>query len=321
MNEHMFDRFFVYRPENFAWLTGGGDCTVAEGEGIGFLEVTPGSIRLHTSRVEVGRLIDEERAELETVTHPWYEDQQVMSPNDNEHDLSLLRLVLSKYEQERYRSLGRDAALSLEGALQMAEPNWTESRLSGEIAHKLREHGIKPVVLLVAGEKRVFRYRHPLPKRNKIGRLVMGVVCGRRDGLIANLTRMKNFGMPDAISLYEQVLKVEERALSASVPGAKLGDVIDAVRQGYASIGKPEAFFEHHQGGIAGYLPREILATPGDGTHLARGMCVAWNPSLAGAKVEDTCLITDDGLEVLTCSQDWPTVMVNDRKRPAMLLG
>jgi len=100
-----------------------------------------------------------------------------------------------------------------------------------------------------------------------------------------------------------------------------LGEVLSAIQGAYRAIGRPEAFEEHHQGGIAGYRPREVLATPGERTHLEEGMTVAWNPSLPGAKAEDTFLITRDGLENLTFDPNWPTVEVEGRRRPDLLLS
>jgi hypothetical protein len=32
----------------------------------------------------------------------------------------------------------------------------------------------------------------------------------------------------------------------------------------------------------------------------------AWNPSITGSKVEDTALVTADGVELITTSPDWP---------------
>ncbi len=319
MEERGFDRFFLHRPENFAWLTGGGDNTVAAGEGIGCLEVTPSGVRLHTSRIEAARLREEEGADFEVITYPWYSPPAVQRPNDLELDLTAWRGVLSPDERERCRALGRDAARALGAAMRTAQPSWTERRLAGEIAREAFARGIQPVVLLVAGEDRIHAYRHPLPKDNRLGRLAMGIVCGRRDGLVIDLTRMRAWGDTNVGAQYEAVLAVERAALSATAPGATVGDVLAAIAAGYRDAGHPNAFAEHHQGGIAGYRPREILGRPGDETVLAAGMAVAWNPSLPGAKVEDTFLITADGLENLTYDPDWPMVEIDGRPRPAIL--
>jgi hypothetical protein len=49
------------------------------------------------------------------------------------------------------------------------------------------------------------------------------------------------------------------------------------------------------------------------------GSALAWNPSLPGTKLEDTVVVTPDGLETLTVDPDWPTVTVDGRARPDVL--
>lgn len=321
MEEHDFDRFFLYRAENFAWLTGGGDNTVAIGKGTGYLEVSSDKIRLRTSKIEAARLQEEEKVDFEILTYPWYSSPPIRCPNDLEADLTSLRLVLSSAEQERFRGLGRDAAEALGEAMREAKPEWTEHTLAGAIAAGMYERGIQPIVLLVAGEERIFKYRHPLPKDQPLDRLAMAVLCGKRDGLVANLTRMRSWGYPEVMSRYKRVLEVEKRALDVTVSGVTVGEVMHAIVDGYRAIDAPHAFDDHHQGGVAGYRPREVLAVPGEKTQLEIGMALAWNPSLPGAKVEDTFLLTKGGLEDLTFDPDWPTVVVAGRPRPTVLAG
>ena len=320
MEERGFPRFVVVRPENFAWLTGGGDNTVVAGEGVAWLEVKEDKVILHTSRIEEARLLEEEGIEADQViTWPWYARPAPGAPNDLEYDLTPLRLVLSQGEQGRFRRLGHDAAQALGEAVRAAKPHWTERELAGAIGEEALARGIQPLVLLVAGEKRIFKYRHPLPQDRPLGRLCMGVLCGRREGLVADLTRIRSWGHPEAEGLYQKVLQVEAAALDATQPEATLGEVLAAIQRAYREIGRLAAFEEHHQGGLAGYRPREVLATPGNSTRIRAGMAVAWNPSLPGAKVEDTFLVAEAGLENLTVDPNWPTVEVAGRLRPAIL--
>ena len=50
---------------------------------------------------------------------------------------------------------------------------------------------------------------------------------------------------------------------------------------------------------------------------------MAWNPSITGAKSEDTALVTDSGPEVVTRSGAWPQFVVElaqgALERPAVL--
>ncbi len=319
MDERNFLRFFIIRPENFSWLTGG-DNTVIAGEGVAWIEICEGKLRVHTSKIEAQRLLDEEIPGMEISVYPWYEMPQPREPNDLQYDLTALRLVLSFEEQERFQVLGRDAAQAVSEAIRSAKPSWTESEMAGAVAEACYSRGIQPVVLLVAGEERIFKYRHPLPKEKLLGSVCMVVLCGKRQGLIANLTRIRSFGNAKVQQLYYKVLEVEAVALKATTPGATLGEVLEAIKGAYTNIGMPQAFEEHHQGGIAGYRPREVVARPGDKTQLEVGMAVAWNPSIPGAKVEDTFLLTPSGLLCLTCDPDWPVIEFGQYKRPALLL-
>ncbi len=59
-------------------------------------------------------------------------------------------------------------------------------------------------------------------------------------------------------------------------------------------------------------------------SQLLANQVVAWNPSITGAKSEDTALITEDGPQVLTRSGDWPEIGVElpagEINRPAILI-
>ncbi|WP_027882948.1 M24 family metallopeptidase [Meiothermus rufus] len=309
--------FFLQQPENFAWLTGGGDNTVvAFRPAAAWLEVTPQAVRLHASQIEAERLLEEEAPGLELVRYPWFQPPTPQGPSDLEHDLTPLRLILSPEEATRYRALGQETATALGQALRAARPEWSERQLAGAIAEELHSRGIQPLVLLVAGEARVFRYRHPLPQPAPLGRLCLGVVCGRRHGLVASVSRLRSFGHPMAQLLNQQVAQVEAAALAASRAGASLGEVLEAIRAGYQAIGQAGAFEEHHQGGLTGYRPREVLARPHSPQRLEVGMALAWNPSLPGAKLEDTFLLTPQGLENLTFDPHWPSFALEGRLRP-----
>lgn len=319
MKQEGLERLFVQQPENFAWLTGG-DNTVVTLRGVGWLEVAD-TVRLHTSQIEAARMAEEETPGLEVVAYPWYAPFNPPGPTDLQHDLAPLRLALSPGEQERARALGSDLATALGEAMRHAQGEWSERALAGAIAEELWARGVQPVVLLVAGEERIFKYRHPLPKDRPLGRLFMGVVCGRRHGLILSATRLRSFGHPQAQALNAQVLQVERAALEASRPGTTLGQVAQALREAYAGIGRAEEFEKHHQGGIAGYRPREFLAQPGSGVRLEPGMLLAYNPSLPGAKVEDTFLLTSSGLDNLTPDPEWPAAEFAGRLRPLVMEG
>ena len=58
---------------------------------------------------------------------------------------------------------------------------------------------------------------------------------------------------------------------------------------------------------------------------IADRQAIAWNPSVPGAKSEDTMLVSEDGLQIVTrASTEWPTIDVEADgtivQRPAILV-
>jgi antitoxin VapB len=109
----------------------------------------------------------------------------------------------------------------------------------------------------------------------------------------------------------EAVAKVDATFIASTQTGQSLGDVFKRGIKAYAEVGYPDEWQLHHQGGLAGYEPREILATACSEEIVSLGQVYAWNPSITGTKSEDTILVTDDGSEILTAMNDWPTTEVH----------
>jgi antitoxin VapB len=74
----------------------------------------------------------------------------------------------------------------------------------------------------------------------------------------------------------------------------------------YAANGFPGEEQLHHQGGATGYWEREWIATPTGTETVVNNQAFAWNPSIRGGKVEDTVLLHDGKIELLTPTPDLP---------------
>ncbi|MCU0486425.1 MAG: hypothetical protein MUC85_10000, partial [Anaerolineales bacterium] len=59
-----------------------------------------------------------------------------------------------------------------------------------------------------------------------------------------------------------------------------------------------------------GYEPREVLAAPASKNVITLGQVLAWNPTIAGAKVEDTILVGPHSNEILTRTSLWPVAAI-----------
>ncbi len=303
---------------NFAWLTAGGTghILLSSETAIVAMLVTRDDVVAITQNIEAARLANEELDELdvEVVSVPWWEPAAIDSEAlrrlgtsrsavgdvDLEPELVVIRSVLSDFDRERMTRLGQIARVAAEGALAAAGPGVSENELVADLLGRLP--GVRVPVLLAAADERLSRYRHPLPGDTPIRRRVMLVLVAERWGLHVALTRIREFEPPgaDLARRIEAVTAVQEALHGASRPGATLGDVIEAGQAAYAAAGYADEWRDHHQGGTIGYQSRERVAIPGDSTVIDPGMAFAWNPSIAGAKAEDTLVLDGSESRVVT---------------------
>jgi hypothetical protein len=146
------------------------------------------------------------------------------------------------------------------------------------------------------------RYRHPLPADEPVRGRVMLVVCAERGGLYANLTRIIAFeeADPDVQRRQAACDNVLRRMREATRPGRTLAEVFADCQRFYAEEGFVDGWRDHHQGGLTGYASRELVASPATRNTIRERYAFAWNPSLAGAKAEETFVLLDDGPTLLT---------------------
>ncbi len=179
---------------------------------------------------------------------------------DVSDDLIALRLALSAPEQEDLASLGHDAAAALQYALASWHPGERDLDIQARCAAQLEAAGADAPVLIVGGDDRLERYRHPMAVGAPVSEIVMAVVVARRGGLHAAATRFATaapLGETYA-SLRRRVLAIEDAVLSASQPGGTYGSALAALDDGYARAGAPGEWAGHYQGGPIGFAQREF---------------------------------------------------------------
>lgn len=243
-------------------------------------------------------------------------------------ELVSLRLTLTAPERDELRSLGAATAGALETALRGWVPGERDVELQARVASGLEAAGADAPVLIVGGDGRVERYRHPMAIGRPVEHLAMTVTVARRAGLHAAATRFASAGrLDDDFSvLRSRVLRVDEAVLASSKEGATYGRVLESLDRAYTAVGAQDAWRGHYQGGPIGFAQREFEIAPCQRDSpwfdepVAAGHAVAWNPSLpGGAKVEDTYLVGDEGLERVTATEGWPTEPDDPLGRPAVL--
>lgn len=344
--ERSVDALLLQRADNFAWATCGAASYInqATTNGAASLLVTPSGRYIITDNIEAPRLEEEEQLSAqgwELRTAPWYEASPLVEnltaglklaadgfyagALDVSADLIPLRAALTEEEAKRFRQLGAACGQAMDRAVHLVQRGMTEHEIAGRLDREARMLGLQPIVNLIATDERVFRYRHPLPTDRRLERYSMLVLCGRKWGLVCSITRLIHFGrLTDELrQKAEACARVDARFILATRPGRSMRDIFRDGVDAYREVGFPDEWKLHHQGGLAGYAPREIIATPASEAHVKTGQAYAWNPSITGVKSEDTILVGETGNDVLTEIPGWPALelRIDDRviKRPAIL--
>jgi Xaa-Pro dipeptidase len=319
------------RHENIAWATAGQvEARVASGSetAVASLLITGDGRRYYVAPNNEGpRLAAEEFSGLgyEAVLYPWYQGaatviQELTSgkavgsdTGTNAIDLTQLRAPLLRSEIDRIRTLGRETAETTATVLQSLEPGVTEHEMAARTAAALLARGIAPSVLLMGTDDRIRRYKHAVPRAGVLERYGMVNLCARKWGLVVSITRFVHFGpLPQELAAsFLAAARIHSTLLHATRAGASSGEIFTAAQAAYAEAGAAEEIELHHQGGACGYKEREWVITPGGKQIVALPQAFAYNPSLRGAKVEDTAIVTENGAEILT---ETPTLPILETK-------
>lgn len=323
---------------NFAYYTAGGRgfLGLASVKACGLLLITEDGQYLLANSIEGPRLMDEELPDglCELVTLPWAEDGglmakaaslaggEVLTDADRPEWFAEARRTLCPAQEDRYAALCAESAAALEQVLRWLDKGVTEAAVAGAISSALWARGMEPISLFVAADDRSEQVRHYVPTQKAAQRRVIASICARRGGLVASVTRTVYFEAPTAQErqAYERLLRVEAAGLDALTPGATGGQVFARLIEAYGAQGMPGEWQRHHQGGLTGYLPRELRFDEGTQHSIAPHQAYALNPSCPGAKLEDTVLLAPDGVQVLSTCGQWPTTSVQGRARPDLLV-
>jgi antitoxin VapB len=190
------------------------------------------------------------------------------------------------------------------------KPGLTEDEMSAQLASRLIAQGILPTVLLIATDERILKYKHAVARGGVLEHYGMLNLCARKWGLAVSLTRFVHFGAPSQqlIDGFAACANVNAQLLHASRAGITGAKLYATAEQAYAAAGYKGEEQLHHQGGPIGYVEREWVASPDSKQTLTSTQALAWNPSIRGAKVEDTALLENNAVEVLTTTPSLPQI-------------
>lgn len=324
------DAVLLTRRDNIAWLTEGGSYYVVERAetGVASLLISRDNVLLLAPDNELPRILAEEPLPFACGSkhYPWYQslssvlpagnigsDSPVADGTDIQQRMIALRQGLSLDEQQRFRALGKEAALVVEKVARQVHQGVTEWQVEAEITRACLAQGIRPVCTLVAADERIAAFKHPVPTHKRLAQKMMITLGAERDGLHVSLSRLVHLGEPDA-ALRQRILtlaNIHADMLCATQPQRSWSVVFADITRAYHKHGHAEAWRDHHQGGPAGYGCRDWIIMAETTGEVLTQTAVAWNPTLSGVKSEDTFLITSDGTEALTRSDNWPLITLH----------
>lgn len=326
LKEKQFDGIEIKSQANFSLITRGrGFIGLASTLACGSLFITLDHIYLVTENIEANRLFNEQLGEnplIKVLAFPWDEPNKravivgvitgglkIASENDLETELFTLRTIMSTYDLKEYQKLCLEAAEILESICKNLKRGMSEYELAGIIAHDLWRANIEPITTLIGFDERAQLYRHPVMHGNLLKNYALVGICGRRNGLIVSISRDVLIDKDEEMMLKHAKCAMVNAAFTNRLKvGNSLEDVfINGVNQ-YGEQGYPLEYKEHHQGGLTGFIPREIRANAGCIHIISENEVYAFNPTIQGAKCEDTVLVTNDGVKVMTYTGNYDYV-------------
>ena len=229
-----------------------------------------------------------------------------------------LRAIKSPREIEKMRRAAQISGLAIKAAMDACQPGASEFQVAG-LAHQvmfvLGAEGLAFDSAVVAGPRAGLKHGFPSGRLMQEGDMVFIDMAARVDGYHADLSRTITVGEPGD---YERRMlvtaeKLFEVWMQKAGPGVAVGDLQKECSKLAADAGFED---EHQPLGWGHGLGVSLFELPyiggpegpeggGGGTVLEEGMIFALEPMLVKlgvgtAVVEDTMLITHDGIEALS---------------------
>jgi len=332
---------------NFAWATGGksNGINLSSENGACFLLIrSDGSKFVLANNIEMPRILEEEISaeDFEPIEFTWQEEKasgdfvidkakSLLKTGKNlasdlflhkeirpvESLISRCRYELTTPEIQRYRALGKDAGKAIGNTIKSINAGETEIAIARKTKSELAKFNIDSVVTLIGADERIERFRHPTPSENVWKKILLIAVCAKREGLIANLSRIVCVGeIPNDLKRKtEAAAYVFAKLLSETKTGKTGAELYKIAADAYAEKGFTDEINLHHQGGATGYKTRDWVIHPKSGETVFPNQAFAWNPSITGTKAEETALISGDKIEIITATDNFPAIAVEIKGR------
>ncbi len=220
-----------------------------------------------------------------------------------------LRICKGEEELVKLRKAAELADYAIQVGCDAIAEGKTEMEILNEIesAIKAKGYAMSFDTMVLAGEKAASPHGTPGDRKVQKGDLILFDLGVIYDGYCSDITRTVAFGQPgeEQMAIYNAVRKANEDAIASVKPGVRAMDLDKVARDVIAEAGYGE-YFTHRLGhglGISVHeFPsingsNEIILNPGTVFTIEPGI---YKTNVAGVRIEDDVVVTNDGVEVLT---------------------
>jgi len=224
--------------------------------------------------------------------------------------LAPLRSFKDEYEIAQLRKACAITSETLWFLINDLRPGMTERKISNLFLEGILKRGADGLAfetIVASGVNSATPHHEPTNRPLELGDMVT-IDCGAKvNGYHADMTRTVFLGSCSdwQKEIYDLVMNSQELGVKKLGFGVS-GEEVDEVCRKYIEDGKHGEYFVHGTGhGVGLEIHEPTYVSKGVKTKLAKGSCVTVEPGIyvpakGGVRIEDTCLVTENGAEILT---------------------